>query len=632
MADEIGGYFARLRLIVDQEDFNKGVRSLSMLEYEIKATADRTQTASHNWRDFTVSIAASIYIIKEAAQALKDMYGAIADTNRITAGTVYQATGMGMTGHELQSAEIAGGLFGVNKGAMDSMLQQMSRKMGAIKIGQLDVEQARDMALLNDTTGLDISKEMGKKSMDIEYDILRAALSAYNKTDKSDTQEIEKIMGLVSTAGGEALVTILEGLINNKEEFPTVESLRKKVEELNLTRDKSYKGAVGFDEANNELSAAWKSLMTDLAGTLGTALTPVIKDLVNFLITNKDAIHSAFDGIAHFVTVLLGLDKVSVARNEGDQLMQKAANEYARTGKPYVFTPKERSDLLYDVMTSHGNMWGGISGASLYGGAIPGVNEQLRAEHESQREHRDIVEELKEKVDNEFKVYNENMRKSRENMKVPPEKPFGYLGPDTNRLPASLDWPNVLHPYGRGNHVALEDLDMRSQIKDLLEKNSDRTIDLYSPAMSAIIGEYNKHPDWAKDAHDSGREFWPWLLKKSMEDLGYTDPNYWRKKDYPDMYKDDIPLDLLIPHYHRDNNWKQFFNQGVPELPSLQEDDPLRFMQIPNAEPPSKSNNLNSITVNVNGAFKASPQEIGEVSANKVLEGLRKSQVGSNLS
>ena len=91
MADEIGGYFARLRLIVDQEDFNTGVRSLAMMEYEIKQTSDKTATAKNNWKEFVTGIAASVYILKTAASALKDMYNAFVQLNAQTLKVDFQA-------------------------------------------------------------------------------------------------------------------------------------------------------------------------------------------------------------------------------------------------------------------------------------------------------------------------------------------------------------------------------------------------------------------------------------------------------------------------------------------------------------------------------------------------------------
>ena len=36
MAEEIGGYFARLRLVVAQDDFNQGMRSLILLDAQIR--------------------------------------------------------------------------------------------------------------------------------------------------------------------------------------------------------------------------------------------------------------------------------------------------------------------------------------------------------------------------------------------------------------------------------------------------------------------------------------------------------------------------------------------------------------------------------------------------------------------
>ena len=59
------------------------------------------------------------------------------------------------------------------------------------------------------------------------------------------------------------------------------------------------KGAGGFSIADNELKTAWDSIMHELAGAMGDKLTPVIMELVNFLINHKADIEGVITTIAN---------------------------------------------------------------------------------------------------------------------------------------------------------------------------------------------------------------------------------------------------------------------------------------------------------------------------------------------
>ena len=176
MAEDIGGYFARLKLVVDQEDFNQGIRSLSMLSVEIKQASDKTAVAKNNWRDFIVGLAASIYTIKSVVGALKDMYdvlGNVLKVNKDTTTTAFTAAGMNISPIQLKEFQMMGGLFGIKPEAMNAQAQQMADAMGMITKGFLDTNQALFMSFMN----RDISTEMGKPAITVFQDIITSALA-----------------------------------------------------------------------------------------------------------------------------------------------------------------------------------------------------------------------------------------------------------------------------------------------------------------------------------------------------------------------------------------------------------------------------------------------------------------------
>lgn len=302
MADEIGGYFARLRLIVDQEDFNTGVRSLAMMEYEIKQTSDKTATAKNNWKEFVTGIAASVYILKTAASALKDMYNAFVQLNAQTLKVDFQAASMGMSPRDLQSVFNAGAILGVSQGAMSGSVGQLSDKLGMITKGEMDPKQATYMGGF---LGLDFSKEKDKNPVVVLGDIIQAGLNTargLNKKDPEYQSKLDSVASIIGSLTGDAGRTLYEGLMSDpahKLGLYNWSDLSKQGSLLNFQTNSGMKGAGGFSIADNELKTAWDSIMHELAGAMGDKLTPVIMELVNFLINHKADIEGVITTIAN---------------------------------------------------------------------------------------------------------------------------------------------------------------------------------------------------------------------------------------------------------------------------------------------------------------------------------------------
>lgn len=302
MADEIGGYFARLRLIVDQEDFNKGVRSLAMMEYEIKQTSDKTATAKNNWKEFITGIAASVYILKTAASALKDMYNAFVQLNAQTLKVDFQAASMGMSPRDLQSVFNAGAILGISQGAMSGSVGQLSDKLGMITKGEMDPKQATYMGGF---LGMNFSNEIDKNPVVVLGDVIQAGLNTARGLDKKDPHYQSKLDSIASIIGsliGDAGRVLYEGLLSepaHKLGLYNWSDLLNQGNKLNFQTKGGMEGAGEFSIADNELKTAWNSIMHELAGAMGEKLTPVIKELVNYLINHKADIESVITTIAN---------------------------------------------------------------------------------------------------------------------------------------------------------------------------------------------------------------------------------------------------------------------------------------------------------------------------------------------
>ena len=134
MAEEIGGYFARLRLVVAQDDFNQGMRSLILLDAQIKTTGNHTRTATDAWANFTVKLASSIYIIKEVASALKGLFDNVAKSNQATLTTTLAAYTLGMKPNELQTFQNAFGALGIEERRSLKRLTGLSVPRSALAI------------------------------------------------------------------------------------------------------------------------------------------------------------------------------------------------------------------------------------------------------------------------------------------------------------------------------------------------------------------------------------------------------------------------------------------------------------------------------------------------------------------
>ena len=355
MADEIGGYFARLRLIVDQEDFNKGVRSLSMMELEIKQTSDKTAVAKNNWKDFVVGIAAALYIIKDAAAALKEMYGAMVDINKGTMKTSFQANTLGMSPNDLQKTFNALGLFGISKEAAGSVVQDLGLKVGAIQGGVLDQAQTLAFAKL----GLDPSTLWGKKPTDIIDATVDAGVNMARKAG-GRPQDVEYASSLINQILGGVGLTLTGGLLSkeaNDRGLWNMRDVEKEGARVTFTSPKVLSEGVTGALATARLDTAVGSVKQEAAGVIGGALAPIQDELTNWLISHKEEIYTLIKGIAEAIIDIDRIMKIIWPKDAGQKAKTAAITDEAQLMKKYNFdstglTPSDKMRFITDQFNS----------------------------------------------------------------------------------------------------------------------------------------------------------------------------------------------------------------------------------------------------------------------------------------
>ena len=366
MADEIGGYFARLRLIVDQEDFNQGIRSLSMLTMEVKQTSDKSVAAKDNWATFMNGLATSIYTIKNVAAALKDMYGAMVGTNKLTFAQSNAAAGMGIGAKDFQGILNGGSAVGISPAVTQASLQAFKKEMSDIRAtGNLNTGQGAAQALL----GLHIADESKKSPQQGVTDIVDAALARAKK----DGDPGEARVLLSKAAGGaaalaESMFDALRNPVTQARGLHKAEDVFNRGNSLNFMTNGGITGASQYTLSLDALNTATGSIGKEAAGDIGGALAPLNDTLTKWLLDHKDEIISDIQGIAGGVARIVSfLDSLvhketpeetvkRKARDDEHELYTKWAHGEGGLSSPNI-SVKEGLQYMADMRIAFGAGW-----------------------------------------------------------------------------------------------------------------------------------------------------------------------------------------------------------------------------------------------------------------------------------
>jgi hypothetical protein len=337
MAEEIGGYFARLRLVVAQDDFNQGMRSLFMLEAEIKHTGEKSKASTSDWKEFTTGLAASIYVIKSVAAAIKELYTSMSSTNAATTKMAALAAVLNVPVADIARVEKAAEIMGVDPSSVAGGLKEAGTTLGLIKQGKLSDEQAKAFTFL----GMDYSKQFDKNPVQLFWSTLEAAQTKLNNPNLSQQEHANVYSNLQTILKGGAVELLSTAIASNL----SVAKLKELAGKANVLDNKAVSGAVQSTMWGNADKAVIGSYMSQLWGEVGAQMAPALKGLFDYLTANKTDIKTLttdlaalFGTIFNFVAALIRLG-LSIGVFVDKNLHEEAAAEKA-------ITPAQRRQLM----------------------------------------------------------------------------------------------------------------------------------------------------------------------------------------------------------------------------------------------------------------------------------------------
>jgi urease accessory protein UreF len=338
-----------------------------MLTMEVKQTSDKTVTAKDSWKDFMAGLASSIYVIKNVAAALKDMYGAMADANKQTFGQTNAAAGMGIGAKDFQSILNGGSLVGISPDVTQKGLQAFKAEMADIRAtGTLNTAQATAMGIL----GLQIDKESQKSPQAGIADVVDAALK---KAVKDGDPGAARVLATKAAGGASSLVDAMFDALMNKTSqergFRTAEDLFSRGSQLNFTTNGGITGASQFTLSLDALTAALGSIGKEASGKVGGALTPLHDALTQWLIDNKAEIEQAINGLVDAIKDVTSLLRIIFPKQSAEDHLRNSnmfelsalSKKMVRKGSydydPSLLTEEERK-RFYDLSIITGSMKG----------------------------------------------------------------------------------------------------------------------------------------------------------------------------------------------------------------------------------------------------------------------------------
>ncbi len=325
MADEdIGGYFSALRLIVDQESFDKGHRAIVTLEMKMKQQTDTSRAARNSWTEFTMGLASSLYVIKNVAEALEKMFGAMVKMNEQTAVTGLNAFKSGMT-YETYLNQILGvGVIpGVDKNAFGKEMESANKlQQQALTAGKYDQNTATALALNGITNQ---SEELYKSTSQFIMDIFNSTL----KKMRSDPKHAQSYEQRLTDILGPQSSTVASYLYVTGQNYSDLIGKGQSIRATDTgTSKKSLLTATEVNEIQQRIEEFLK--LFSVEGLEG--LRPILDAINQSLIDNKDSIIS---GIKDFSTNLTVFSRVMVKVNDVMQQWGVMFNPLSKEGMEF---------------------------------------------------------------------------------------------------------------------------------------------------------------------------------------------------------------------------------------------------------------------------------------------------------
>ena len=254
MGTHVGGFFADLNLITNESSFRKGTAKLHDVGDKIK------KFSSFALKSFTLGGGGALGFAAAIAYA---------DTK-----TTLLAGALRMSSNSLVQYKMAASMAGVKSDELISSLASLEKKSQRLKLGEIDLGMAKSLGMM----GIQYQSFMSQNSGDKMKTAMSAALGM---GDKGLAREL--ISDVLGDAGKEMFEYLEASGIS-------LQSLLDKSKELLFTNTQTRKNSMIFNQELHTTMGGLKEIGTLFGSTFAGEFTPVLRDLQQLIIKNKELI------------------------------------------------------------------------------------------------------------------------------------------------------------------------------------------------------------------------------------------------------------------------------------------------------------------------------------------------------
>jgi hypothetical protein len=265
VAEELPGFWVKLKMVSDEASFSKGIQNLSGVASALKA------------------IGAAL-LAGKVAQEITRLAEATAKSNITAFFAALDPT-------QLQTWALVLGRAGEDAVAFTSALTALNAEFVRLKLGDpLSTKTAKALGLL----GLDVTREMGRSGQQRGEDILNAA-QAYSakmgNTDKAQQEAAQLVKDLLSDAGANYYVWMEKNRTSLADQMKIIQG-------LNFQTPGATAGVMDPVANLNTLKATWNSMKAEFASKFMITISPDLLALLDFIKKNHKEIESGISAIA----------------------------------------------------------------------------------------------------------------------------------------------------------------------------------------------------------------------------------------------------------------------------------------------------------------------------------------------
>ena len=261
---KVGGYWASLKLISDENSFKKGIGSLKEVSKSIGTV---------------VKWAAGLAVVKNVFSG----WMALMQRDELI---LAQTTNLAST--ELSAWSMAVGAAGVSAGQFTGALASLDSRLQRMKLGEVDVGLARSLGML----GIGFTRFAGEDAAARTKEVLKQAMAM------QDQRKAAQLVADVLGSAGQEYFWYLK---------VSGESLDKQLAEgraLTFTNEKTKRDAMIFSGELRKTGGAVKEIGALWGSEFARELTPMIRGINSLIVANKGLIRSEVIRFAHDAGVI----------------------------------------------------------------------------------------------------------------------------------------------------------------------------------------------------------------------------------------------------------------------------------------------------------------------------------------